>query len=592
MRNSPFWPTLALAVLLAACTDQVTDSPDHSGGGTPPVTAPVPVGVYRIAVTGIGDGPMNSSVAAVPPETPDGINPAVAIAGTGIVFEQVSSASFTDGPRTAGGHRYVSFTYRVKNGTGAPLTNLTMLLVSKSGSVPGTALSSLKRFDGAAADPAIAPKVVPTGAVALGSDLESMTALYPDVLQVLSEPEVAAITPPAGVTNILPVGYVVRSRLSTTDRLLPVPADANQFDGVLTLSFRLPLQPSSVQDVFSFFFEVLAVTDSETRMTESMEEAMDTAAVRRIRERATQLGATTVTTLPGSPAVDPAVPDYPGQRQLCTVRTAGTAATPVTFINAPAAYLRLLVLRPGESRSACEPYFRTGTPGRPATNVPFSVNVNALDRYGNLITTAVDTVRLVPQAGSPANTVAAGGALMGGQRTLTLTYQDYGVSDLRAVGRRNRGNQSLLIAGVTRVWTAGAGTTDWTNGANWALGAAPMTLDSVLIPQAPVGGSIFPLLVSNVQIGGVTVDNGATLNVSAFDLTATANVLTGTTGGITATSGRLTLSGTAATVAGRTPRLRVNGTYTLAGDLTARAPITVEAGRITDGAFRLQAESN
>lgn len=592
MRNSPFWPTLALAVLLAACTDQVTDSPDHSGGGEPPVTVPVPVGVYRIAVTGIGDGPMNSSVAQVQPETPDGINPAVAVAGTGIVFEQVSSSSFTDGPRTAGGQRYVSFTYRVKNGTGAPLNNVTMLLVSRSGSVAGTALSSLKRFDGAAADPAIAPKVVPTGAVALGSDLETMTSLYPDVLQVLSESEVAAITPPAGVSNILPVGYVVRSRLSQTDRTLPVPADANQFDGVLTLSFRLPLQPSSSQDVFSFFFEVLAVTDGETRMTESMEEAVDTAAVRRLRERATSLGATVVTTLPGSPAVDPAVPDYPGQRQLCSVRTAGTAATPVTFINAPAAYLRLLVLRPGESRSACEPYFRTGTPGRPATNVPFTVNVNAVDRYGNLVTTAVDTVRLAPQAGSPPSTVAAGAALVGGQRTLNVTYQDYGNSDLRAVGRRNRGNLPLVIAGITRVWTAGAATTDWGTGANWALGAVPMTLDSVLVPQTPAGGSIFPVLASNVQVGGVTVEDVATLNVGAFDLTATANVLTGATGGITSTTGRLVLAGTAATVAGRVPRLRVTGTYSLTGNVTARAPVQVDAGRITSGTFRLQADSN
>jgi hypothetical protein len=592
VRNSPFWPTLALAALLAACTDQVTDSPGNPGEGTPPVTAPIPVGVYQIAVTGIGDGPMSSSVAAVQPETPAGINPAVAVAGTGIVFEQVSSSSFTDGPRAAGGHRYVSFTYRVKNGTGAPLNNLTMLLVSRSGSVPGTALSSLKRFDGAAADPAIAPRVVPTGAVALGSDLETMNSLYPDVLQVLSEPEVAAITPPAGVSNILPVGYVVRSKLSQTDRLLPVPADANQFDGVLTLSFRLPLQPSSAQDVFSFFFEVLAVTDGETRMTESMEEAMDTAAVRRIRERAVQLGATTVTTLPGSPAVHPAIADYPGQRQLCTVRTAGTAGSPVTFINAPAAYARLMLLRAGETRSACDPYFRTGAAARPATNVAIAVNVNAVDRYGNLITTAVDTVRLVPAAGSPANTVAAGGALVAGQRTVSVTYQDYGSSLLTAVGRRYHGDQPLVIAGITRVWTAGAGTTDWGTGGNWALGAAPMTLDSVLIPQAPAGGSIFPLLVSNVQIGGVTVEDGAILNVSAFDLTATANVLTGTTGGITNTSGRLTLAGVAATVAGRVPRLRVNGTYSLTGNLTARAPITVEAGRITDGEFRLQADAN
>jgi len=36
--------------------------------------------------------------------------------------------------RGAGGQRYVSFTYRVRNSTAAPLNNLTMLLVSRAGS--------------------------------------------------------------------------------------------------------------------------------------------------------------------------------------------------------------------------------------------------------------------------------------------------------------------------------------------------------------------------------------------------------------------------------------------------------------------------
>src|SRR6185436_7824730 len=131
--------------------------------------------------------------------------------------------------------------------------------------------------------------------------------------------------PPAGITNIFPVGYMVRSKSTNANRSLPVPTDPNQYDGLLTVSFRMPLQPTQPQDVVSLFFEILAVTDSETRLTESIEESQDSAAVRRLRERAVALGATTVTVLNGSSVMDPAVTDYPGQRQICSPRTAGNA---------------------------------------------------------------------------------------------------------------------------------------------------------------------------------------------------------------------------------------------------------------------------
>ncbi|HEX8393185.1 MAG TPA: hypothetical protein VF665_12645 [Longimicrobium sp.] len=591
VRTSYSWLLVPLA-LLAACTDQVTDSSHKPGEGSePPVSVPTPVGVYQIEVSGLGSGQLSSSLEPVAPATPGGINAALGVAGSGIVFEQVSSSSFTEGARGAGGQRYVSFTYRVRNGTGAPLPNVTMLLVSRTGTVPGTALSSLRRFDGGAADPAFATKVVPTGAVAMGSDLESMQALYPDVLQVLSEDEVAAIAKPGDVTNIFPVGYVVRNRTTPATRTLPVAATPNQYDGLLTLSFRVPLAASPSLDVFSFFFQVLAVTDTETRLTESMEEAADTAAVRRLRARAAELGATSVTVLPGSLATDAAVADYPGMRQLCSVRTAGTAAAPVTFINAPGPYTQLMLLRPGETRDACAAGFRGGNPGRPATNVPFPLLVSAMDRYGNLVTTAADTVSLVPGAGSPPSTPAPGGALTLGQRTINITYSNYGSSTLVAMGRRNQGAQPLTIAGVTRTWTGATGSTSWDVGGNWALGAVPMPLDSVVIPAAPAGGAVFPTLVQNVTVGGVTVEENATLNLGAFDLTATGSVQAGMTGGITNTVGRLALTGVAQTVAGRLPRLRVTGTYSLAGNVNTRAPLRVEAGRLRNGAFRVRVES-
>jgi hypothetical protein len=581
-----------LLIGTAACTDRPDPLVPGEEPEVPP-TAPTPVGVYEIAVTGLGTGEMSSQFNAIAPSTP-GINATLNNAGTGLVFEQVASSSFTEGNRGEGGQRYISFTYRVRNGTGVPLDNLTILLVERAGTVPGTALSSLRRFDGTAASSSIAPQVVPTGSVAIGSDLTTMHALYPDVLQVLSEAEVAAISPPAGVTNIFPVGYVVRNRNTNANRTLPVPSSSNphQYDGVLTLAFRLPLQATSAQDVFSFFFQILAVTDTEVRLTESMEEAQDTAAVRRLRERATAMGATTVTVLNGSGRMDPADADYPGQRQFCSVRVAGTAATPITYINAPAGYTQVRLYRPGETRSSCDPWFRSGTPGRPATNVYFNMSAMAMDRYGNLMTTAVDSIKLQRLSGPPTTMwPTAGNVVTGGIAAVAVRYSDYGTSELMAVGRRMRGPQQLHVAGVTRTWTAEAGTSDWHTGGNWALGAVPMSLDSVFIPAAPTGGAIFPQLAANVSILGVNVENGATIGLAAFNLTAGGDVATGTSGGITNTVGSLILTGTAKTVQGVLPRVRVLGTYSLTGNVTARAPLRVESGRLRNASFRVRAIS-
>ncbi|HET6764859.1 MAG TPA: hypothetical protein VFH27_14340, partial [Longimicrobiaceae bacterium] len=80
--------------------------------------------------------------------------------------------------------------------------------------------------------------------------------------------------------------------------------------------------------------------------------------------------------------------------------------------------------------------------------------------------------------------------------------------------------------------------------------------------------------------------------LNAFDMTASANVTAGTTGGITNTSGRLFLAGTAKTVEGKLPVLRVTGTYSLTANVTSRAPVQVDAGRLTVSALRLQVDSN
>lgn len=162
-----------------------------------------------------------------------------------------------------------------------------------------------------------------------------------------------------------------------------------------------------------------------------------------------------------------------------------------------------------------------------------------------------------------------------------------GTIALTATSGAITGAATLNVTGTTRVWE-GDVSAIWEDGNNWQFGVAPVPLDSVVIP---VVATQYPSLVQNVQIAGVQVDNGASIFLNSFDLTASANVSTGISGGISSTTGRLVLSGIARTVQGVLPTTRVTGTYSLTANITTRAPLRVELGRLTNQGFRIQAVS-
>lgn len=141
------------------------------------------------------------------------------------------------------------------------------------------------------------------------------------------------------------------------------------------------------------------------------------------------------------------------------------------------------------------------------------------------------------------------------------------------------GEMTFDVTGTERTWN-GSASADWSAGANWDGGYAPAAVDSAIIPT---GVPNFPALTASTSIGGVDVADGATLNLGAFTLTASADVITGLTvgSGIVGTTGVLELAGGTEAVRGRVPNLLVTGTYTLSGDLHVVAP-----GRITSGRVR------
>jgi len=433
----------ALLLASAACVNDAARGTLPPDPQTPakPIT---PLGVYEITLTGLASGQLRSMVTPVRPG--GGGAATLTQVGSGLVLENVSSSLVNDGSRTGGGQRYIAFHYRVRNGTGAAVDNLTLLLVSRTNTIPGTFVSSLLRADGTPADSSIAEYVAPTGYVTMGSDGVTLRSPFPDVLQVYSGGEVAGISPPTGVTSVFPVGYVVRHRdPAATSRQIPATTDANQFDGEFTLALRLPRQPTSAQDVNAITIQILAVEDSNTWITESIEEGQDTAAVRRLRERASQIGATVTTVLAGSSALDPNVADYPGQRQICSVRTAGTASSPLRYITTPAAYTRLALYLSGEVVNACGAYFRANTPNTPGVGTPYPVTFKAMDRYGNVKTAEADTVSL-SQLSGPAATFGAPAALVSGSATIDVTYGASGTSVLAGTGRRLRAaNRTITV---------------------------------------------------------------------------------------------------------------------------------------------------
>lgn len=344
-RTAWMLPVLAIAGLIG-CDDGTPFDPRVE---PPPAPGQV-LGVVEVTITRIGSAETESRAISAPtvaaldrlrggqaslegplfslsrPENSGG-------GGDGTIqLEPVSTGSFTDGQRGADGVRHVYATFRVRNaqsdGTAydTQRTNLTFLAVDTDGTIGHTAFSRVDRFDGSAADPALAEAFVPGGAVHRQSG--GVVATEPDVLQVLTEAQAGAVAAPDGVTDVFPYGFVVRrAAINTTRELLANPA-ADEFDGVITFSFKLPLQSSASDDPYTISVVFLAVDDSDTRITQSLEEQA-VPGQSAYHDRASALGAITRTLLPKVAGFSGGAAD----EMFCEgVRIAGPAGNPTTTL--------------------------------------------------------------------------------------------------------------------------------------------------------------------------------------------------------------------------------------------------------------------
>ena len=369
-------PTIlsALAVCMA-----LTGCGGSGGGGGDAASAPPAahsLGLMKITINGIG-GQMQSHAEMLSGSSGARAHVALPTAvPAGLDVQQVSASTIDVGSPDAGGERYFTVVYQVRNaqfcatpGTctayGTTSHNLTLVAANTAGNIADTAISNISLYDGSSdsATQALAPSLLPTHGMQFNTGTGAGVLVQPGLesLQVFTEDEVSAASIPRdpGATDLFPYGYVVSNIHTPGSRALPANPANNQWDGEVSFSFKLPLQGDPKRDPYSITMMFQVIDDANTRVTESAEEqnpAGDIAA----DLRAATLGSVDLAVLGGRVA-QTSVGD-----PICTVRTAGPASAPTAT----------LANNAGVSLAAA-PYGISGVSPSAPVNIGFCAPMNA-----------------------------------------------------------------------------------------------------------------------------------------------------------------------------------------------------------------------
>ena len=343
LRPKLLFSILAALLMLSACSEKLSSPTSPVAPIPQPTPQPTPqpgpnpnvLGVMEISFERLGSSQIASSAQRVNTELDTRLDTqSLDEQGQGVDLKLKSNGAFSD---SVNGERYVYATYDVRNAAYCPehgscpayttaRDNLTFLAVATTQTVNGSALARLERFDGSPADASIALDVVPTHGMTSGLNVDDSLA----DMQVFSEAELSLFTPAGpSVTSVLPYGFVTRNSSSTTSRTLPANPAVDQFDGQVTFALKLPLQSDPADDPYKISLMVLVVDDSNTRVTESLEEQ----GAGNAESRADAL------TAAGSSGAEVALfgnsgssPTDNATTRICRVRTAGTANNPTALL--------------------------------------------------------------------------------------------------------------------------------------------------------------------------------------------------------------------------------------------------------------------
>lgn len=321
---------LLAALVLSGCGGEQRTVPAHA---VDEATSARGIGLLEVDITLDGKAQATSTARWIDPAVPaDERKTALAVTGisTGLELKLQSSSAVDVGTRGVDGMRYLSATYQIRNaqscgtpGTCTPYgiarSNLTFIATTTTNTVNQTAVSRFLRFDGSAASSALAPLMLPThGMLVTGTKVDDARAS----LVTYRESELPAV--PSGATGLLAYGFAV-SNATDNSRTLPANPASNQYDGVVTFAFKIPLQASASDDPFKISVVLYSVEDSRIRVAQSAEEANfagDLTATARVNalggEDLSTLGGRLSQTTVGNP--------------ICTVRIAGTPASPTAYL--------------------------------------------------------------------------------------------------------------------------------------------------------------------------------------------------------------------------------------------------------------------
>ncbi|MDB5974596.1 MAG: VcbS, partial [Nevskia sp.] len=272
--------------LLAAC--------GGSGGGdaapaSPPADAHS-LGLMKITISGIGGAQMSSRAELLSGASGPQAHVALPTAiSAGLDVQQASASTVDIGTRGAGGERYFTVAYQVRNaqfcGTPGSCTaytgashNLTLIAANTNSNIANTAISGISLYDGSsdAATQALATTLLPTHGMEFDTGRGAGVMVQPGLesLQVFTEDEVSATSIPrdSGATDLFPYGYVVSNVHTPGSRALPANPANSQWDGEVSFSFKLPLQSDPKKDPYSITMMFDVIDDANTRVTQSAEE--------------------------------------------------------------------------------------------------------------------------------------------------------------------------------------------------------------------------------------------------------------------------------------------------------------------------------
>ncbi len=327
MRNKLLFIMLCVFFTLGACTK--TSAPQQKSepitNPTNPIpTDPIVLGLIEVTFTALGSEDFEVSAVSLDPSLVLDTQALTHIvrSASGVEIEQVSKGFFEDDQ-----FRYYSVIFDVRNGTGSDQSNITFLPLGTG--IADTLAAWIFRPDGSnysdntTLRDDIAKSIKPTHGMTYEGPNGLVVQQTNADFQAFAEADIASLITSLG-SNILPYGFVARNKADTTNRILPSSA-ADIFTGAVSMAVKFPRQASASDDPFRVGARFVIVADSITKVTESLEEQGSSQAETRADalnpDAEVVILGTSTTTVTGNTLT-----------RLCSVRTAGTSASPTTFL--------------------------------------------------------------------------------------------------------------------------------------------------------------------------------------------------------------------------------------------------------------------